>query len=141
MNIVLLSVLILLQVVMIGVGIYLAILLRSIIVPVFSTDPDTSLRSILHSLDTAAKLAANVGKNLEVNIAEARQQFSRLVVILDHLQTGVDIGTAVSERMETETHEVAKRLSESQQTARGIDPNSPAGTAADSAASGPSEKV
>ena len=141
MNIVLLSALILLQVVMIGLGVYLAILLRSIIVPVFSTDPDISLRSILQSLDTAAKLAANVGRNLEVNIAEARQQFSRLVVLLDHLQTDVNVGTAVSERMEIEAQEVAKRLIESQRTARSIDPESPAGSAADSAASGPSEQV
>lgn len=128
-----------LNVAMLGLGVYLIYLFRSIIVPVFRVDPEVSLRSILESLEEAARIAAKVGKDLEINVAEARQQFSRLVVLLDHLQTSADLATATSERMEAEDRQVAQRLMESQRTARGLDPESPPGTAADSAASGPED--
>lgn len=139
MNIVLLSVLIVLNLVLIGLCCYLAHLFRQVIVPVFRSDTDATLAAVLDSLDTAAKLAARVAKDLDVNIAEARQQFSRLVVLLDHLQDGVNAGTEAAERMAEEDRLVAERLVESQRTARGLDPDSPPGSAADSAASGPDE--
>lgn len=139
MNVLLLLTLVALNLAAIGVGLYLAHLLRSIIVPVLKTDPDVSMRSILESLEEAARTASQVNLDLDINVAEARQQFSRLVVLLDHLQTGVNLGTAATERMEAEGQQVAERLKESQRTASQFGPESPPGTAGDSAATGPNE--
>jgi hypothetical protein len=110
-----------------------------------SLDPNITLQEVLKSLDVAARIAAKVAKDLEINLAESRQQFSRLVILLDRMQIDVtatgESGTrmeASGVRAEVDRARVAADLAELQGHARRIEaaPDTPTGAAADFAAGG-----
>lgn len=91
-------------------------------------DPTVPLQEVQDALSTAARLAAKVNADLDINVAEARQQFSRLVVLLDRLQIDV---TASS----TADALVASNLDSLQEQAREMETGDP-GAVADAAAGG-----
>ncbi len=101
-------------------------------------DPTGAVKEIMDSLHLASSLAAGVAKDLSVNIAEARQQFSRLVVLLSELQATATAATESGVRIEAEGGRVADDLAELQSHARTIesDPKTQPGEAADFAAGG-----
>lgn len=103
--------------------------------PSAALDPDVSLNvhDIVNSLELAARLAAGVARELEINVAEARQQFSRLVVLLDRLQMDVTAGG-------TADAVVASNLEALQKQARDMESDSPPGTIADDAAGGTTKR-
>lgn len=74
--------------------------IQALNLPMLTMDPSQSLQEILRSLAEAAKLAAKVAMALEINVAEARQQFSRLVVLLDRMQTGITASGESNVRIE-----------------------------------------
>lgn len=96
----------------------------------------TSLEEIVSSLDRAANLAATVANELEINVAEARQQFSRLVVLLNRLQIDMTATGESGERVEADQAYVAGELAAIQRQARESEKDVAPGTIADIAAGG-----
>lgn len=108
--------------------------------PMIGLDPSVSetVHDIVTSLNSARDTAARVANELEINVAEARQQFTRLVVLLDRLQVDATAISRSGVRIEAESASVAKDLADLQEHARIIEaaPDTPAGAAADFAAGG-----
>lgn len=93
---------------------------------------------ILAGLTTAADLAAEVARDLKIDVAVSSQQFSRLVILLDRLQIDATATAASGVRIEAEGDRVASDLADVQSHARIIEaePTTPPGSAADFAAGG-----
>lgn len=105
-----------------------------------SLDPNLSLQEVLGSLKEAARLASGVAADLKINVAEARQQFTRLVVLLDRLQMDVTATGKSGMRIEADRAHVAQDLADLQQQARQSEAGAP-GAIADEAAGGMAPKT
>lgn len=117
-------------------------------------DPELSLGDVVNALDRAAVLAEGVALKLQPAADVARAEFSRLVVLLDRLESKIMAGgrstariEAAGERLEhdratiadalavsdAKVQAVADNLADAQEAARHADP-SPTGNQADAAA-------
>ncbi len=128
--------------------------------PAAAFDDALSLRDVIASLDRAAVLAEGVALKLSPAADVARAEFSRLVILLDRLESRISAAgiqtarieasgvRAEAERAEVATalaisdakvQGVADRLADSQQAARSVTSVHP-GDQADAAAIGPVER-